>query len=55
METGLLHDYFGTFCTQSEKYYFCTEESMRGEIESTCGGIEMNIPVGGYSVPARWG
>ena len=38
METGLLHNYFGNFSTQGERYYF-----MRGEIEPTWGEIEMNI------------
>ena len=27
----------------TEKYYFCVEESMQGEIEPTWGKIEMNI------------
>ena len=39
---GLLHDYFGNFSTQGERYYFCMEGSMRGE-------IEMNLRNG------RWG
>ena len=33
METGLLHDYFGNFSTRGERYYFCMEGSMQGEIE----------------------
>ena len=37
METGLLHDYFGNFSMQGERYYF-----MRGEIEPTRGEIEIN-------------
>ena len=49
MEMGLLHDYFGNFSTQGERYYFCMEGSMRGEIEMNLrngrwgGEIEMNI------------
>ena len=37
METGLLHDYFGNFSTQGERYYFYVEGSMRGEIEMKLG------------------
>ena len=42
METGLLHDYFGNFSTQGERYYFT-----QGEIEPTRGEIETNIEGGG--------
>ena len=48
---GLLHDYFWIFSIHGEKYYFCMEGSMQGEIEPTQGEIEMsietNIPAGG--------
>ena len=51
METGLLRDYFGIFSMHGEKYYFCMEGSMQGEIEPTEGEIEMNfqtnVPAGG--------
>ena len=37
METGLLHNYFGKYPIWSEKYYFCMEGSMWGEIETNHG------------------
>ena len=43
MESGLLHDYFGNFSMQDERYYFHVEGSRRGEDEPTLGEIEMNI------------
>ena len=33
MEMGLLPDFFGNFSMRGERYYFCMEESMQGEIE----------------------
>ena len=51
MKMGLIHNYFGIFSMHSEKYYFCMERSMQGDIESTQSKIEtsikMNIPDGG--------
>ena len=38
METELLHEYFGNFSTQGERYYFT-----RGEIEPTRDEIKTNI------------
>ena len=43
MEKGLLHDYFGNFSMQGEKYYFHMKGSMWGEIKCTWGEIEMNV------------
>ena len=44
-----MHDYFGTFSTRGERYYFTRGEiePTRGEIEPTRGEIETNIGVGG--------
>ena len=33
MEMGLFHDCFGNFSMRGERYYFCVEGSMQGEIE----------------------
>ena len=33
VEMGLLHDYFDFFFVHGEKYYFCLEGSMQGEIK----------------------
>ena len=30
MEMGLLHDYSGIYSMPGEKYYFCSEGSMKG-------------------------
>ena len=38
VEMRLLHDYFGNFTMQDEKYYFTP-----GEIEPMQGEIEMNL------------
>ena len=35
METELLHDYFGNFSTQGERYYFHMKGNMQGEVEPT--------------------
>ena len=43
IEIGLLHDYYGNFSMQGERYYFHMEGSTQGEIEPTQGEIEMNI------------
>ena len=54
METGLLHDFFGIFSMQGEKYYFCMEASLQDEIEPMWGEIEMNIKMNiKMKIPAR--
>ena len=35
MEIKLLHNYFWIFSMHGEKYYFCVEGAMQGEIEPT--------------------
>ena len=40
MELGLLHDFFGNFSTQGERYYFHVESTLRenfGVVEGTLG------------------
>ena len=43
MERRLLRDFFGSFSTRGERYYFHVEGSMPSEIEPMLGEIEMNL------------
>ena len=58
MESGLFRDFFGNFSTRGERYYFCMEGSMQGEIETNIRELrktQISFLGGGYLWWVRWG